>query len=550
MRPQLLACLVVFIALIYTLPVDSAQAYGQSSYYSQGNYYSQPAYYTQASYSDTGSYPAVASYATSYSWTGLTRRAVLQNSAIQAGFTSVQIATCSYNGCSRSHTYYNFATPRDGTWYITAEYSDGTRNGWFTVSNGAITASSLAGLHCNSESETCPWAPSAGMADIAMVSATRLSMPAYDMWPNMTSLTITSTTPPPYCSVTADTNPISYGNTTTLRWFSFYADSSLYINNIGYVTSNTFGSSVVGPLTSTSFNGSAIGPGGTTPCDFTLTVAPPATCTFDGSPVAHGGSVTAYESSSVPDGQTCANVSETRTCTNGTLSGTYTNASCNVAPSCSVSVSPDSLTQGQSSTLTWSSSNATSCTGNNFSTGGATSGDTSVNPSQTTTYTASCTGDGGTTQCTGTGAGGIGGALSVSCTPSYTCTGPDSQTITYTDDQCATSSIDTCESPENFCSAGSASCLTLNPTGWISASPRLVISGAKSQITWSTSDTVSCSVTGNGDTWTGTSGSQESRPITFLATYTLACDDNDADATQDDLIDSVTILRIPGWKER
>jgi hypothetical protein len=47
--------------------------------------------------------------------------------------------------------------------------------------------------------------------------------------------------------------------------------------------------------------------------------------------------------------------------------------------------------QGNSSTLTWSSANATSCIGTNFNTGGATSGHVIVSPSSTTNYTVQCT---------------------------------------------------------------------------------------------------------------------------------------------------------------
>ncbi len=57
-----------------------------------------------------------------------------------------------------------------------------------------------------------------------------------------------------------------------------------------------------------------------------------ANCTFNGQTVSHGSGVTAYQSNDVPNGQTCQ--SETRTCTNGTLSGTYT------YPVCTVSFSP------------------------------------------------------------------------------------------------------------------------------------------------------------------------------------------------------------------
>ncbi len=59
-------------------------------------------------------------------------------------------------------------------------------------------------------------------------------------------------------------------------------------------------------------------------------IAPAASCTFDGNTVANGDSVTAYQASSVPFGSTCQ--SETRSCTNGVLSGTFAAASCTAAP--------------------------------------------------------------------------------------------------------------------------------------------------------------------------------------------------------------------------
>ena len=58
------------------------------------------------------------------------------------------------------------------------------------------------------------------------------------------------------------------------------------------------------------------------------TVAAPASCTFNGQTVASGSSVAAYQNPSVPNGQAC--VSQARICTNGSLSGTYTYASCTV----------------------------------------------------------------------------------------------------------------------------------------------------------------------------------------------------------------------------
>jgi len=66
-----------------------------------------------------------------------------------------------------------------------------------------------------------------------------------------------------------------------------------------------------------------------------------------------------------------------------------------IAPTASLSANPASILTGQSSTLTWGSTNATSCTGTNFLTGDAVSGSLTVTPLTTTTYSVSCIGAAG-----------------------------------------------------------------------------------------------------------------------------------------------------------
>jgi hypothetical protein len=65
-------------------------------------------------------------------------------------------------------------------------------------------------------------------------------------------------------------------------------------------------------------------------------------------------------------------------------------------PTVVISAAPQTIGSGDSSTLSWSSTDATSCTGTNFSTNSAISGTVVVSPSATTVYTVSCTGLGGT----------------------------------------------------------------------------------------------------------------------------------------------------------
>ena len=67
-------------------------------------------------------------------------------------------------------------------------------------------------------------------------------------------------------------------------------------------------------------------------------------------------------------------------------------------PTASLTADPTSITSGQSPTLTWTSSAATSCTGSGFTPSGI-SGSTVVTPTVTTTYAVTCSGVGG--QATG-----------------------------------------------------------------------------------------------------------------------------------------------------
>ncbi len=89
----------------------------------------------------------------------------------------------------------------------------------------------------------------------------------------------------------------------------------------------------------------------------------------------------------------------TYACTNpnGT---TVASATVNViapAPTATLTATPSSIQAGGSSKLTWSSTDATSCVGNGFNTSNATSNSSGVSasPSQTTTYSITCTGSGG-----------------------------------------------------------------------------------------------------------------------------------------------------------
>ena len=84
---------------------------------------------------------------------------------------------------------------------------------------------------------------------------------------------------------------------------------------------------------------------------------------------------------------------------NGTYSGTGTQATGATPPTCSLSVNPTSMMPGQSSTLSWTSTNATDGSIDTSVGAVSTSGSVSVSPLVTTTYTGTFTGAGGSIQC-------------------------------------------------------------------------------------------------------------------------------------------------------
>ena len=78
--------------------------------------------------------------------------------------------------------------------------------------------------------------------------------------------------------------------------------------------------------TRTCTNGNLSGSFTNTSCS----VTPELSCTFNGNTVTSAAPVDAYSTSTVPAGSTCASVRESRSCTNGVLSGSYANATCSV----------------------------------------------------------------------------------------------------------------------------------------------------------------------------------------------------------------------------
>ena len=163
------------------------------------------------------------------------------------------------------------------------------------------------------------------------------------------SLTASSTTTTPAPTLTLSANPTSIvsGTSSTLTWSATDATSCA----AGWTSSTaTSGSAAVTPATTTTYSMTCNGAGGTATKTATVTVTTP-----------------------------------------------------NPAPTLSLSANPTSIVSGSSSALTWSTTDATTCS----ATGGwtsltATLGSVSVTPTSTTTYSMTCTGAGGSVTKTAT----------------------------------------------------------------------------------------------------------------------------------------------------
>lgn len=145
-------------------------------------------------------------------------------------------------------------------------------------------------------------------------------------------------------------------------------------------------------------------------------------------------------------------------------------------------------------------------------------------------------------------------------TSGYQCVGNDSvytaPSCTQTTDVCSSHGTGWfCSSDNHLCTAPPAPSYT-NSSGELTARPSLVKSGATTKLSWSVQDASTCTVSGNGDSWTGVTSASSNcatktgtmcvtAPITDLTTYALHCvgDGGTLDG-------SATITLIPSWRER
>jgi hypothetical protein len=281
---------------------------------------------------------------------------------------------------------------------------------------------------------------------------------------------------------------------------------------------------------------------------------------------ASGGSWTGTKATSGTEsvGPIAATTTYTLSCTNtqggsNSKSVTVTVASSTPAPTVDLSANPTSVVSGGSTNLSWTSANATACTASgNWSGAKATSGSQSVGPlTANRTYTLTCTGTGGSgndTQAVTVTSADPAPTLTLNANPTSIASGGTS-TLTWNTQNatgCTASGgwtgakmptgtqqvgpLTATTSYSLTCTGGGGSItrqasVTVGaspppaaaPVVTLGASPMNVESGGTSTLTWSATNSTSCTAS---DGWTGAksgSGSQAVGPLTGRTTFTLAC---------------------------
>jgi hypothetical protein len=171
-----------------------------------------------------------------------------------------------------------------------------------------------------------------------------------------------------------------------------------------------------------------------------------------------------------------------------------------------------------------------------------TGGSGAVQPNATTSYSATFGGNGGYGNCPLT--------VNVQCAPIYQCSG---EQIQYQDAGCNTTNRTLCDGVTNDCVPGQQTCQprppVFNPgggnggtTGHLEAKPLVIRVASSTALYWNVSNVTSCTVSGNGDSWSGAAagcannvcvntsatctlinGGCKSRAINTTVTYTLTC---------------------------
>jgi len=233
---------------------------------------------------------------------------------------------------------------------------------------------------------------------------------------------VTVTIVDPTVTISASPAAINIGEVSTLSWSSAKSNSCVIDQGIGGVPPTD--SITVGHTQTTIYTITCTDPLGDTAAAYaTVTVVPPPTVTISANPtsIITGQSTTlTWNTTNATDcsiDQGIGTVATTGTTTvSPTKTTTYTitatgpsgTAAAAVTvtfipqPTVTISVNPVTINPGQSSTLTWSATDAVSCSIDQGIGAVSLSGTQSVSPSKTTTYTITATGSGGTTTAAAT----------------------------------------------------------------------------------------------------------------------------------------------------
>jgi hypothetical protein len=381
--------------------------------------------------------------------------------------------------------------------------------------------------------------------------------------------------PQPTVSMSASSIMIDAGESATLTWTSAYATSC----NASGDWSGTLaasGSQSTGALSDdASYSLVCTGPGGTSQTStiaITVNAPPSAQLTANPTAVASGGSSSLTWTSSnaasctasggwtgllaANGSQSTGPVSSPQTysivCTGpGGLSAPATTTVALIpAPAATLSASPTAVASGSASVLTWTSTNATACTASGGWSGPlAPSGTMSTGPlTASTDYGLVCTGAGGSTApitaavallplptvslsaLPATVGAGAAATLTWSSTNATSCTasGGWSGSVGVSGTQ-ATGPLNTAMSYSLICtgaggsSAPATTMVNILPNATLTLNPSVIAPGSASTLTWTSSNSSSCTA---GEGWTGalpTGGTQSTGAVSTTTSYSLTC---------------------------
>lgn len=206
------------------------------------------------------------------------------------------------------------------------------------------------------------------------------------------------------------------------------------------------------------------------------------------------------------------------------------------AASATLSINPDPIFEGESATVTWSSSETFKCVGTGFSTGGATSGSVTVKPSSTgvKTYSVLCyvTSPACTLQQTGSfteDAPGVNTCSDITRPDGAGCYPNGAQCMTSTKKTASTWTLKEYQCTGSCTTVSASDTVTVNtapppaePGVTVAATPSTVTEGGSALIEWSGTGVTTCDGT-NFSTGGNVSGS-DTRTPTGNTTYSISCD--------------------------